>query len=212
MLLLGDRSKFLKGGALFVKRPNKLIKSHETGFTLIELLIVIVIIGILAAVMLVVINPTRIQNRAKNATIKSTLNKLGFALSGARAATGQLPNNSKVLFEFENTTAVACVGNTTLNCQFTYSSVQLPSTCSTNYYSGDGTSGCRWWAYSMGTGYGQLDVGIFRFVAKKYRLSANEPSEVYVFDSIIGLVSCPSTITQAQLTTTPLPATCVTTE
>lgn len=50
-------------------------------FTLIELLIVISIIGILAAVVIAVINPAKQRNRAKDAILISTLSELSLTLS-----------------------------------------------------------------------------------------------------------------------------------
>ena len=49
------------------------------GFTLIELLIVIAILGILAAAVLVAVNPTKRQNQAKDATIKADIGSIATA-------------------------------------------------------------------------------------------------------------------------------------
>jgi len=51
-----------------------------SGFTLIELLIVIVIIGILAGVLITVINPARQQTRARETVLRSTVEKGCLAL------------------------------------------------------------------------------------------------------------------------------------
>ncbi len=61
------------------------------GFTLIELLIVIVILGVLAGVVIVVINPTQQQNRGKDAVLKSTLEKIGMVLASDYAASNTDP-------------------------------------------------------------------------------------------------------------------------
>ena len=64
----------LKGGEY--ERMKKLNK----GFTLIELLVVIAVLGILAAVVLVAINPTaRIQD-ARNSGVRSDIGQLGTAM------------------------------------------------------------------------------------------------------------------------------------
>lgn len=56
-------------------------KFSSKGFTLIELLIVIAIIGILAAVILVAINPVAKINSAKDSTVKSDMSQLVNAIA-----------------------------------------------------------------------------------------------------------------------------------
>ena len=67
---------------------NKLkrIRYSASGFTLIELLIVIVIIGILAGVLLTVINPAKQQQRAKESVLRSNVEKGCLALHACGAA------------------------------------------------------------------------------------------------------------------------------
>ncbi|HSX39433.1 MAG TPA: prepilin-type N-terminal cleavage/methylation domain-containing protein [Candidatus Saccharimonadales bacterium] len=60
-------------------------RSSESGFTLIELLIVIVIIGILAGVVLTVIDPAGQQKKARETVLRATVEKACLAL----AACGQ---------------------------------------------------------------------------------------------------------------------------
>lgn len=67
------------------------LKSSK-GFTLIELLIVIVIIGILAGVLVAVIDPATQQNRARDANVEATLNKVALAVGGYRSAYGDPPD------------------------------------------------------------------------------------------------------------------------
>ena len=62
------------------------------GFTLIELLIVIAILGILAAAVLIAINPTKRQNQAKDANIKSDVASISTALQAYYTSPG-LPNS-----------------------------------------------------------------------------------------------------------------------
>lgn len=50
------------------------------GFTLIELLIVIAILGILAAAVLVAVNPAKRQNQAKDSQTKSDIGQIATAL------------------------------------------------------------------------------------------------------------------------------------
>ncbi len=56
------------------------IKKIQKGFTLIELLVVIAIIGILAAVVLVAVNPTEQLARGRDASKLSTVSGLGKAV------------------------------------------------------------------------------------------------------------------------------------
>jgi prepilin-type N-terminal cleavage/methylation domain-containing protein len=73
-------------------------KMMRKGFTLIELLVVIAVLGILAAVVLVAINPTaRIQD-ARNSGVQSDIGQIGTALeayftenNGAYPAAGTTP-------------------------------------------------------------------------------------------------------------------------
>jgi len=53
---------------------------NNKGFTLIELMVVIMIIGILAGIVITVINPVAQQNKAKDAVIKSTMSKISVAI------------------------------------------------------------------------------------------------------------------------------------
>lgn len=59
---------------------SKINKFSSKGFTLIELLIVIAILGILAAGVLVAINPVKRINQAKDSTIKSDIGQISGAM------------------------------------------------------------------------------------------------------------------------------------
>lgn len=61
----------------------------QTGFTIVELLIVIVVIGILAAIVIVAYNG--IQNRANDAVIQSDLNSFAKMISIYQAENGTYP-------------------------------------------------------------------------------------------------------------------------
>lgn len=66
----------------------KRLMGKNKGFTLVELLIVIAVIGVLAAVILAVINPLRQLENARNAARKSDLRQLASALQNYAATHG----------------------------------------------------------------------------------------------------------------------------
>ena len=70
---------------------NKTHKGTRKGFTLLEILLVIATIGILAAIVLVAINPTRQINQARQAAINSDKNTIEKALQQRLIDTGSYP-------------------------------------------------------------------------------------------------------------------------
>ncbi len=68
-----------------------LIYKNENAFTLIELLIVVSIMGILAGVVLSVINPMRQRAIASDAVTSSTLNKLAEGVEAYYSAESRYP-------------------------------------------------------------------------------------------------------------------------
>lgn len=75
------------------------------GFTLIELLIVIVIIGILAGVVLQILNPARQQNRARDGVTRASMNKVALSVGAVMSAYGRYPAGTEVLAELDNAVA-----------------------------------------------------------------------------------------------------------
>ena len=66
-----------------------MLKQKQTGFTIVELLIVIVVIGILAAITIVAYNG--IQNRANDTAVQSDLRQLASKVMEQHALTGDYP-------------------------------------------------------------------------------------------------------------------------
>lgn len=62
----------------------------KSSFTLIELLIVIVIIGILAGVVLSVLNPAKAQRKSAESVLKANVNKLCLAMFACFSTTATL--------------------------------------------------------------------------------------------------------------------------
>ncbi|MDO8487114.1 MAG: prepilin-type N-terminal cleavage/methylation domain-containing protein [Candidatus Curtissbacteria bacterium] len=69
-------------------------KKFVRGFTLIELLIVIAILGILAAAVLVAVNPAKRQQQARDAARKNDIGQLATALQAYFTTSGIYPTGS----------------------------------------------------------------------------------------------------------------------
>lgn len=107
-----------------------MLKSQKSkGFTLIELLIVIVIIGILAGVLIAVIDPTTQQNRARDANVRATMNKIALATNGYISAYGRIPSELEFgggLNGFVAVPAADCDVDTNADCEFSILNAPLP--------------------------------------------------------------------------------------
>jgi prepilin-type N-terminal cleavage/methylation domain-containing protein len=109
----------------------------EKGFTLIELLIVIVIIGILAGVLIALIDPAQQQNRARDAGVKAAMNKVALATQGYISAYGYAPDGAQFIGSLDNASLeAACIENGH-TCIFDVTGNPLPTACNgspNNYY------------------------------------------------------------------------------
>lgn len=131
---------------------TKLIKRNSaSGFTLIELLIVIVIIGILAGVLIGVINPQAQQNKARDASVRATLNKIALATSGYLSAYGRVPMESEFLAGLTNATdsAATCAAANTADCTIQVTGNPLPAGgtagCAANGWNGAAANQCYYY-------------------------------------------------------------------
>jgi prepilin-type N-terminal cleavage/methylation domain-containing protein len=137
-------------------------RKSSKGFTLIELLIVIAIIGILAAALLVALNPAQKIAAANNARVKADVANMGnsanlFATdSGIRGCVGTYPNS----FGFQNPACPAgavgpiFMGTTTPKdpSNIDYVIVKSNSTVGVGACAGTAASPCLAWAV-YGTAY-----------------------------------------------------------
>lgn len=102
----------------------------KAGFTIVELLIVIVVIGILAAIVVVAFNG--IQQSAVNASVRSDLTNFAKKLEAYKAEYGSYPSNATALEALDiklnqgNYTAVDSSGNQRNNFYYVLSNSTHP--------------------------------------------------------------------------------------
>ena len=172
----------------------------QKGFTLIELLIVIVIIGILAGVLIAVIDPTSQQNRARDAGVQATVNKVGLAVEGFNSAYGRTPNDVEFLGAIQNATDSGIGGgacdDSDFQCEFTVTGNALLAddgtagnndACAADGWSGAGDNDCFYHYRGETTGVGN-EVDHFRLVARSFGII----NTAFLYDNRVGeIVECP---------------------
>ncbi len=149
---------------------KKFAPTKFKGFTLIELLIVIAILGILAAAVLVAINPGKRTRQAQDAKRKNDIGALATEIQGyyTTPGAGCYPTNLQVLVT--NSYLKQMPLDPTSNSQYTYG-FSVPGTCATDSSADTGgtesfvyatlaepiTAGAAW-CYQTSTGKAQ-EVG-----------------------------------------------------
>ena len=85
---------YTKATVNIVNRASRYKNKHTAGFTIVELLIVIVIIGILAAITIVAYNG--IQNRAFNSRVQSDIKNVQKLVENYNAINGSYPSTGSL--------------------------------------------------------------------------------------------------------------------
>lgn len=154
---------------------------NQKGFTLIELLIVIVIIGILAGVLIAIIDPQAQQNRARDAGVQATINKVALATQGFVSAYGRTPEGDEFFAAISNateSTAAICAAGA-FTCTFDVTGNTLPATCAAAADDWDGTGANPCYYYYVGN----LGAGSdFQIYAKSYGIAAT----IFRYDNTVG--------------------------
>jgi len=152
---------------------------NQKGFTLIELLIVIVIIGILAGVLIAIIDPAAQQSRARDAGVQATINKVVLATQGFVSAYGRLPEGDEFLANIENETplGLTCAAGAE-ECTFSVTgNILITAACLANNYSGAGAADC-YYRYEVTPAGGNN----FRVIARSHGVA----DKLFVFDNSVG--------------------------
>ena len=159
------------------------IKSQQ-GFTLIELLIVIVIIGILAGVLIAIIDPAAQQNRARDAGVQASINKASLAAEGFVSAYGRTAEGDEFFASLSNiaesSVGICAAGGDTCTFSVTGNELDLLCDAAADDWDGSGATQC-WYYYEGGMGAGDD----FRICAMSYGVNLG----MFCFESSAGFMA-----------------------
>ncbi len=189
--------------------------NSQSGFTLVELLIVITIIGILAGVIIGVLNPIQQQNRARDGTTRAQITKMVLSGKSLYVSSPRSLNRSPTTAEFA--AGIASSPNATTNCTNSDSSVAASCTFDiTGQPLAAGSVGCGASLYNGETGPNQCSYLYWRN-GNEFKIAARGAANPYVLfvysyieNASTGIVqegffSCPTSFTA---TTSGVPAGC----
>lgn len=183
----------------------KKLSQNNKGFTLIELLVVVLIIGILAGVLISVINPAQQQDRAADGNVKAVINKTILSTQTFTIGYVRAPNGAEFLAGLQNAcpggsmqadgtcsasafSALIGCGAAFSHCLFEIYNQPLPANCSANAWNGTGSSQC----YFRYERVGAVTSTQYRIYAKSFGLA----NTVFQYDS-----STPGTIEECSPST-----------
>ncbi len=185
---------------------NSYIANSQRGFTLVELLIVIVIIGILAGVVIGVLNPIQQQNRARDGATRAQLDKMALSAKSLYVSSPRTLDRSPTLAEYAGgiasspDVATNCASNATAtagSCVFQISGQPLATGatgCGANFYNGEtGPNQCSYLYWRSGNEFKIAARG----QAQPYRLFVYSYIEQTNGTVSEGFYSCPSTFNAA---------------
>jgi prepilin-type N-terminal cleavage/methylation domain-containing protein len=146
---------------LIIENMKLFSKSFRKGFTLIELLIVIAILGVLAAAVLIAINPAAKIQAAKDSTVKSDMGQLVNTLQAYFTGAGNqlYPANLAALVTAneiksvpnQQSGALSCTGTAGANPQ-PYCYVVNAGSTAAAVWGGTYTTGTAYWCWDTGSG------------------------------------------------------------
>lgn len=118
----------------YVNNVRMVVGKHKhTGFTIVELLIVIVVIGILAAITIVAFNG--VQNRANDTAVQSDLSSIGKKIQLFYAENGRWPQGSTDLASLDLRVSKSAYGDGLLSGGAYYNLVYCwPNAADPNFY------------------------------------------------------------------------------